>query len=391
MRKVLVTGGSHSEIPLIKELKNLEYYVITTGNNTGGLGHIYADEYIQGDFSDREFILKLAKQEQVSGIVSGCNDFAYISTAYACEQLNLPGHDTYSNAQVIHHKDKFMSVLKKIGLRCPKTYKCGSFPQCKLATEIIKLPVIVKPIDLTGGKGVYICNKMSDLEIAYSNAMSFTRQDVIVVEEYIVGENHGGSFLVKDGKVVFSFFDNEQYYLNKYLVSGACYPANLTDFAKKEMISQIEAVFAHLNLVDGLFHTQFIVDRNGYPIIIDPCRRSPGDLYIKLVQYSTEVNYPLEIVKSELGLKLNNNYKIVPHNIARECIMTDANGKYISLNISNEIKNKIIHSMVWANEGEDIVDYLKYKAGILFFECDTVDNLYDNVNNFHKLVRINRG
>lgn len=390
MKKILITGGSHAEIPLIQSAKSLGYYVITTGNNFDGLGHKLADEYIAGDFSDKEFVYNLAKDNNVSAIVSGCNDFAYISTAYACEKLNLPGHDTYENAVTVHHKNKFMSVLKLAGVRTPKTFECSDFSECVKAVEEINFPIILKPVDLTGGKGVSTCNSMKELEIAYENALKWSREKIVVIEEFIVGENHGASFLLKNQKVVFAFFDNEQYYLNKYLVSGACHPSNLNDFSKNQLISDVEKVAKYLNLADGLFHTQFICDKNNFPVIIDPCRRSPGDLYIKFVKYSTEVDYPLQIVKAEIGQELDDVYNINEHMIARECIMTDSNGIFDAVEIDDKIKNNIIDSLIWAEEKEPIDDFTKYKAGILFLEFDNKELLYDRVKNFHSLVTIKK-
>ena len=63
MKKILITGGSHAEVPLIKEARRENYYVITTGNNTAGMGHALADKYVPGDFSDKEFVYRLARKE----------------------------------------------------------------------------------------------------------------------------------------------------------------------------------------------------------------------------------------------------------------------------------------------------------------------------------------
>lgn len=107
MKKLLITGGSHSEYPVIEAAKNIGWYVISTGNDEGSLGHIIADKYVKGDFSDKEWVYNLAKEEKVDAIISGANDFAYLSTAYACEKLGLPGHDTLETAKSIHIKNKF--------------------------------------------------------------------------------------------------------------------------------------------------------------------------------------------------------------------------------------------------------------------------------------------
>lgn len=124
------------------------------------------------------------------------------------------------------------------------------------------------------------------------------------------------------------------------------------------------------------------------PVMIDPCRRSPGDLYILLVKYSTGIDYPLEILKAECGEPVDEKY--LPHyrNIARECIMTNRNGVMEDICINPEIKERIIDQLIWGQKGDLICDYLKYKAGILFFECDDYRELYKMVDDFHRLVTI---
>ena len=81
--RILITGGSHAELPLIDALHRLGCFVVSTGMNRDGLGHRAADLYVPADYSDREAILSLAQEQKVCGVVSGCNDFAYLSAAYS--------------------------------------------------------------------------------------------------------------------------------------------------------------------------------------------------------------------------------------------------------------------------------------------------------------------
>lgn len=386
-KKVLVTAGSHAEIPLIAALHELGYYVITTGNNYDGWGHAEGDEYVRGDFSDKEFICNLAKEKAVCGIVSGCNDFAYMSTAYACEQLGLPGHDSFETAKIIHHKDLFRAKLKELGIKNPQSIICRSADDAKNAAGEIGYPCMVKSIDLTGGKGIRKCVDENELNVAVEEAFAWTREDHIIVEEFISGENHGFTCLISNKKVVFSFLDDEQYYRNPYLVSGACGPSARQDVVGK-LVEDIEKTADSLDLCDGLFHVQIIIDEQNYPVMIDPCRRAPGDLYIKLVDYSTEIDYGMEIVRAELGLGLSEIGETKSIFVARECVMAKREGIYKRVNIDNQIKKYIFDKMIWSRPGDNYANSMTYKAGILFLRFDSYDEMRSIVSRFHELVQI---
>lgn len=387
-KKILILNGDYKEIPLIVEAKKLGWHVTTSGNSRNGLGHPYADENIFGDYSDCEFIYDLAKSLKVDAIISSGNDFAYISTAYACEKLNLRGHDSFENACIIHNKKNFRDIMKKLNLPTPKFLVCNSLEELPTACEKIKFPLIVKPTDLTGGKGVCVCKNLSELEKAFLTAQKVTRKNSVLIEEFINGSNHGANFFIQSQKVVRAFFDDEQYYKNKYLVSGASSPSSLKHFTMAEVILYVEKIAAYLKLVDGIFHVQFMVTDDGTPILIDPCRRAPGDLYLNLIKYSSGFNCAKEIILSESGLTAEIGKQFTSRFIARECIMTDRCGIIDSIFIDSTIQNKIIDKMIWAKSGDEVDDFLKYKAGILFLEFDNFFEMQSTLKNFHELVKI---
>ena len=390
LRNVLITGGSHAEIPLIDALHALGYTVISTGLNRDGLGHKIADIYEPADYSDRTEMLRLAEKYAVSGVISGCNDFAYLSAAFVAEQLGLRGYDPLSVAARIHHKDSFRALQKECGIRCPEYAQCGSAEDLSDLKEAFALPVVAKPVDLTGGKGVKVCHTWEEVEKQYSEIEKVTRASRMILEEYIEGENHGTSMLLKDGKVVFSFFDNEEYFLNKYLVSGAYSPSDLTEAQKTDVIMQVEALSQRTALCDGLFHCQLIVRNDGLPYLIDPCRRAPGDLYVQLVSYAAGIDYPMAIVKGQLGLSMDAELAFARTNrcIARECMMAETNGRIRRIRMDPAYESHVIDQMQWLYPGDRIDNYLTEKAGIVFFEFPNAEELRGHMKTLYDHMKI---
>ena len=402
--KLLLLGGSHAEIPLIKAAKELGWFVITTGNNRDGLGHPYADKTVFADYSNKEAMIELARHENVQAVCSGCNDFSLLSTVYVCEQLGLPGHDSYATSLEIHHKDKYRALATRIGIPTPKAITVSAnlgnkeisdenYAAFENAIAALTFPIIVKPIDLTGGKGIHRAATIEEARVAYKDACSRTRQDHIVVEEYVEGTNHGFSAMLVKGKVAFAFADNEQYFINKYLVSGANTPSTTPDTGLAKLRDYSERIARELNLVDGILHIQYIEKNDGTPIIIEICRRSPGDLYIKFVKYATGIDYPKFIVMAETGADISSIADAPTQGFwLRHCVMAgnniENNSVVREVSFAPEIQGNIVEKFLWYKPGEIVTDKLIYKAGIVFFHFDTLSEMQDKTKRMTELVKI---
>ena len=403
-KKLLLLGGGHAEIPLIQAAQELGWYVITTGNAREGLGHPYADKNVFADFSDKDAMLELAKRECVQAVCSGCNDFALLSTVYVCEKLGLPGHDSYATSLELHHKDKYRALATRLGIPTPhaitvKVADTNSATGCVDFEDTISqftFPIIVKPVDLTGGKGIHRAANANEALVAYKDACNRTRQDHIVVEEFVQGSNHGFSAMLIKGKVAFAFSDNEQYYINKYMVSGANSPSTSSDKTLAMLREYSERIAQELHLVDGILHIQYIEKADGTPIIIEICRRPPGDLYIKFVKYATGVDYPKFIVQAETGEDISSIADVPTQGFwLRHCIMADNQagdngcaGTVRDVSFAPEIQGNIVEKFLWYKAGEVITDKMTYKAGIVFFKFDTLTEMQDKTARMTKLSKI---
>jgi Biotin carboxylase len=403
-KKLLLLGGSHAEIPLIKAAQELGWYVITTGNNRDGLGHPYADKTVFADYSNKEAMVELARRENVQAVCSGCNDFSLLSTVYVCEQLGLPGHDSYATSLEIHHKDKYRALATRIGIPTPKAITVSAnlgnkeisdenYAAFENAIAALTFPIIVKPIDLTGGKGIHRAATIEEARVAYKDACSRTRQDHIVVEEYVEGTNHGFSAMLVKGNVAFAFADNEQYFINKYLVSGANTPSTTPDTGLAKLRDYSERIARELNLVDGILHIQYIEKNDGTPIIIEICRRSPGDLYIKFVKYATGIDYPKFIVMAETGADISSIADAPTQGFwLRHCVMAgnniENNSVVREVSFAPEIQGNIVEKFLWYKPGEVVSDRLIYKAGIVFFKFDTLAEMQDKTARMPQLAQI---
>lgn len=386
MKKLLVLNGSHSDIPLIRAGRALGFRVITTGVDPSLIGHREAHEYHYADFSDKEAVLALARYLRIDAICSCANDFGAITAAYVAEQMGLGGHDPYETALTLHHKDRYRTLAQQHGFLSPPA-ACYDTVEAALAVPP-QLPLIIKPIDLTGGKGVTRVEQEKDYDSAVRHAFDLSRSKRIVVEDFIRGTYHSLTTFLRDGKVVFHFSDDELSYKNSFLVSTSAAPA--TDFhrAKDILITTANKVAARLKLVDGVFHLQYIM-RDDEAFIIEVTRRCSGDLYPLPVQRATGVDWAEWIVRAEAGMGTADFPQATQQGfVGRHCIMAARDGVVKEVRIAPELEGNIFERMEWWKPGDTIQHCMVQKLGILMLAYDSEAEMRDKTARINQLVQV---
>lgn len=367
----MIAGGSHSDVPLIREAKALGFQTVTTGMRPDDVGHTFSDHYVQADYADPDQMVDVFRATEADAICACCNDFSAISCAIVAERFGLSGHDFPATCLTLHHKDRFRRFAERHGIPTPRAIAAGTLDEGRSACRALGLPVIVKPVDLTGGKGISVARLEGELDESLNLALSMTRCSRIVVEKFLEGTRHGYTAFLVDRRVVFAMADDEHYYLNPYAVAGATTPTSLTGAQIDELRALTEQMADLLHLVDGILHVQAIVHRSR-PVIIEVCRRSPGDLYVDLVYHSTGVNYAKWIVRAAAGLPFNGTVpQTSPRSVTRHCVMPPHDGILEGIDIDPDVDGRIIEAVMWGRAGDTVTSYLTQKLGILFVEHAT--------------------
>ena len=391
MKKVLlILNGGHSEIPLIRAGKKLGFHVVTTGNLPELIGHSYADQYCRADFSDKEAILKLAKDLNIAAICSCANDFGIITAAYVAEKLNLPGHDSFETTCALHHKDTFRQITAKFNIHAPLAKSFSSVDDALNDADSFAYPVIVKPTDLTGGKGVSRADNSYEISTALKKAFNMSRCGVVVVEPFLSGTLHSFSTFLVNQKIVAHFSDNEYTYKNPYLISSSAGPAKNIDNYAGILIADMEKLAHELKLVDGVFHAQYILS-GGMPYIIEITRRCSGDFYSVPVEYARDIPWAEMIVRAECSLPLEEDFFRMhePQRFGgRHCIMGRRNGTVKDVVIADELRENVYDAFTWWKPGHIISDFMKDKLGVLFLKFSDEREMLDKINRITDLVKV---
>ncbi|MCL0032434.1 ATP-grasp domain-containing protein [Peptococcaceae bacterium] len=385
MKKALILGGSHRDIPLIMAAKKLGFFVITLGDRDYYIGHKFSDKNYKIDFTDLEKVSKVIEAEKIDVLIPGCGEKALLNTVILGKKYKIGNFDSLEAVNIIHDKWKFKEFCqKRVFINVPKGVKITSCENTVLKN--ISLPCIVKPLNLSGGRGVCVVKSKDELKSAVKHALEVSEDNEVLIEEFIDGELLACSVFVRNGRIGYSFVGKDDVYLNKYLVSSA-YPIEIKDEVLGKLKQNVEKIIADLSLKDGPFHLQFIL-KDDIPYIIDVTRRIPGDLYPYLIEFSTGIRYSEAVVKAYIGNNIDPTLLKEKEKkfIIRHCIMSSKNGVLKDILVNKEVKEKIIYELYLMEKGTNIDNYLRQQVGIVFLEFNSEKEMIEAAKKINELI-----
>lgn len=390
MKRILLLNAGHTEMPLIQELKEMGYYLVTSGTRPDLPGHKYADEYVYADYSNKEDVLRLVKENNIDGIVSCAHDYGLITSAYVAEHMGWRGHDTYENTVLLHQKDRFKALCENLNIRSPKSVPFVKEEDACTYAQSVEYPIIVKAVDQASGVGVQRADNYQQAVGAIKNGFEKSKDKRVIIEPYIVGNQESFVAFVVNKKVVSSMSCNCYSPINPYLIQTETMPSDNYDNLKDELIDIIELLFEKLNLVDGIITLQYIV-KDGKPYIIETMRRCLGNQFLTAISAVTGFPWHKGIVMSELGMDCGilESEKPMAKYAGHHAIMSTKNGIYQGMEIPEEIMKHVFKYVELFEKGDEIKNYLNERMGYIYYFYDTREELDAAANSFNEKIVLN--
>lgn len=368
--KALLLCASHNDLGLVMSLRKLGYEILVIGSIANQPGEKYADQYIQMDYSDKDAVLKLAIEEKIDVICQCCNDFGVYTAAYVAEKLNLPGYDSYETTLLLHNKDRFKTFAEENGICTPKAVLFDNIIDARTYLSEAEYPLIIKPTDASAGNGISKVATKEEGVIAVEKAFQKTRAGRIVIEPYISGTQHGFCTFLVNQKVVACCSNNEYSVINPYRVEIDTYPTDNYENVSGFLIEQIERIAEILQLRDGIFHLQYIMDeRTHKPQIIEVMRRILGNMYSIPASKLNGIDWDYWETRAKCGLSCSD----FPQNVRQEgyfaykTILASANGVIKDIMIPKEYRKYLTDQFILKKAGDTIERYEAEPVGFLFF------------------------
>ena len=246
MKKLLLLGGSAQQVVAIETAKRLGCYTVLCDYLPDNPGQYAADKFYLVSTTDKDAVLEVAKKEGVDGVLAYASDPAAPTAAYVAEKMGLPG-SPYRSVDILCNKDKFRAFLAENGFCTPKArgYEDTAPAEKDLKEGVFTFPVIVKPVDSSGSKGVGRIDTAEEISEKLEYAMSFSRGHKIIVEEFVekFGYQIAGDGLSIDGKLVFRCFANDHFdpkCENPFVPVSASFPYNMPADVQTKIHNEIQ-------------------------------------------------------------------------------------------------------------------------------------------------------
>ena len=166
-----------------------------------------ADEAVLISTADEEALGRLIEERHIDGVLSGISEFNILKAMSLSKRYGLPFYCTSEQWNSIEHKEKFRQLCDENMVPCPKTYYVGSDLGSTDRTNF-QYPLVLKPVDACASKGVFICEDEGELMTHYKEALSSSESGLVIIEEFVRGDEFTAHYTICNGKPSLSCIDN---------------------------------------------------------------------------------------------------------------------------------------------------------------------------------------
>lgn len=299
MKKIAIIGGSYLQLPLVKKAKEMGLETHCFAWAEGAVCRDVADFFYPISIIEKDVILAECKKIDIDAVVTIASDLAVLTVNYIAQQLHLIGNDDRYSCDMTN-KYAMRNCFLRAGLPSPAfarvTSENGTIPE-------MTYPVIVKPTDRSGSRGVEKVEECKALQSAVKRALNESFAKEVVVEEFIKGREISVESISWQGKHYILAFTDKVTTEEPYFVELEHHqPAQLSDETRETVGEIVKDALDALHISYGASHAELKIQENGQPVLIEVGARMGGDFIgSNLVQLSTGYDFLQGVVEIALG------------------------------------------------------------------------------------------
>lgn len=375
----MLLGGIRYLLPVIKAAHEQGYHVITADYLPDNIAHKYSDEYVNVSIVDKDAVLKVAQEKQIDGIMSFGVDPGVVSAAYVAEKMGLPFQCSYEAACILQDKSRFRQFLSEHGLNCPKAKGYDSVEEAVADVGYFTWPIIVKPVDSAGSKGVTEVFQKDDLRQAVEKAFASSLGKHIIIEEYLLAEGKpsGSESFFVNGELCYNAYYDQLFELNSpnpFVPMVEQWPSGKDKTVLDDVGQQLQQLGKLLCFGTGLFNVEWRVS-NGKVYLMEVSPRAGGNRLAEILNYATDIDIikaeTLKSIGADCGEVHEPNYN---GHYAIYNLHSNRRGRFKKLIIDPAFEKQYLVEKEVRVEVDDIVEPFvgaNTSLGTLFLKADT--------------------
>lgn len=379
-KRIMCLGAGLSQLPLIRKAVNMGLFVVTVDYKPENPGHKISDEYVNCSTMDKNCVLEAAKRLKIDGITTFASNVAVPSVSFVAHELELPGGD-FENSQTLYDKGKFRYFQKRHGLKYPDFLVAEDFSEIKNIIKDLKKPLIFKPVDSSGSRGISKLNELTEKtsENAFLNAKIHSHSGKVCVEEFIEGIEVGGDAFLIDSTVRAVITHK---HIDNFVPVGHELPTNISEEDQNKVIEELSVTCSNLNYSNGPLNFDVIVSSKGV-YILEMSSRLGGNGIPLLVHRGTGADFISTGINFSIGeeLKLPEEMKI-RGKCGSWVFGSRKSGIITNIASKEELKEKVpevFDCIINYKIGDEVSEFLHSgnQIGYVLFDCPPDTNYED--------------
>ena len=365
-KAIMIFGVGELQESIIKRAKVKDLFVVGIDPCSDAFCRDTVDAFEVVGGQDYEGTLAVARKYNICAIATAATDKPLVMMAQVAKELSLPFYSK-ETAEISTDKFKMKECFRKAGIPCAN----GGLIKNIDEAEGLVYPVILKPRDNSGSRGVIFCNNKVELEAAFNEAMQYTKLDSVLVEEFIEGQEYSIESLHYDGKSEVIQFTEKKTTAFPYNVElGHIQPANISEEHRQQIRKIITDIAVALNFENCPSHTELKINERGI-FIIETSPRLGGDYITStLTPLSTGINLEDQLINIATGMPIDTKIGRVERTSA-VCFFSLLEGTITAIDPQiEEVKG-------W--EGIELFDF-KLKVG------DKVNKITSSLNRYGQFI-----
>lgn len=388
-KKLMLLGGLQYLLPVIEEAHRLGAYVITADYLPDNIAHKYSDEYHNVSILEKEEVLKLARKLEIDGIMSFAVDPGVTTAAYVAEQMDLPFQGSFEAVSILQDKGRFREFLTANGFNVPEAGQYTSLEEALADISRFAWPVIVKPVDSAGSKGVTRADNPDRLADAVEYALSESHSGRFIIEDFLemAGHSSDSEGFTVDGRLVFDSF-SDQYFdpsaANPYTPCGFIWPSTMPQWAKDELRDELQRLMRLLDMRTGIYNIETRLCKDGKPYIMECSPRGGGNRLAEMIDIQNDCNIIANSVRGALGMELlPMDCNPHPTPIGEAILHCRESGIFRGIRISPEAGQYIVQTRMRVMPGESVQEFsgANHAIGTIVLQCEDPEELSRLIQN----------